>query len=174
VIGSTEMPPGGDLLVKALVEDDDAIGDVFLQPVARQRVFGALARDDGSQSAIFQPTEEAAQFRAEDGVIGQAGKQGFDGVEDHAFRADGLDGMAEPDEQPFEVVLARLLDLAALDLDVIEGELLLRDEFFEIEAERADIGCQFGRALLEHHEHAGVAMLCRPAHEELRGEHGLS
>ena len=39
---------------------------------------------------------------------------------------DRVDGVAQADEQPFEVVLAGLLDLAALDVDVVDGELLLR------------------------------------------------
>ena len=43
------------------------------------------------------------------------GEQRLDGVEHHPLGADRVDGVAEPDEQPFEVVLAGLLDLAALD-----------------------------------------------------------
>ena len=107
-------------------------------------------------------------------MIGQPGEKRLDGVEHHAFRADGIDGVPEPDEKPFQIILARLLDLAALDVDVIEHDLLLRYELVEVEAERADIGRQLRRVFLEHHEHAGLAKLRRAAHEEFHGEHRLA
>ena len=61
-----------------------------------------------------------------------------------------------------------------LDVDMIEDELLLRSQFLQIEAERADIGRQLGSVFLEHHEHAGLAILRRPTHEEFHGEHCLA
>ena len=57
---------------------------------------------------------------------------------------------------------------------MIEYELLLRGEFVQIETERTDIGRKLGRVLFEHHEHAGLAILRRPTHQEFHGEHGLS
>ena len=104
----------------------------------------------------------------------QPGEQRLDRVEHHAFRADGVDGVPEPQEEPFQVILARLLDLAALDVDIIEHDFFLCRELAQIEAERADIGLEFGRVFLEHHEHARLAKLRRPAHQEFHGEHGLS
>lgn len=40
--------------------------------------------------------------------------------------------------------------------------------------ERANIGGNFGRAFLEHHEHARFAKLRRPVYQEFDGEHGLA
>ena len=45
-------------------------------------------------------------------------------VQHHALGADLVDHRVEADEQPFQVVLAGLLDLAALDVDVIDRHLL--------------------------------------------------
>ena len=46
-----------------------------------------------------------------------------------------LHGVLEPDEQAVEVVFAGLLDLAALDVDVVDDQLPLRDEVVQIDAE---------------------------------------
>ena len=73
---------------------------------------------------ILEPAEQPAQFGAQDRVVGQAGKQRFDRVEHDPLGADRVDGVAEANEQPLEVILAGFLDLAALDADVIDGELV--------------------------------------------------
>ena len=138
------------------------------------RSLAFLAGDDRRHAAILQPAKKPAQFRAQDGVIWQPGEERLDRVEHHALGADGIDGVPEPDEEAFKIVLARLLDLAALDVDVVEQDLFLRGKLLQIEAERADVGRQLRRVLLEHHEHARLAELRRPAHEELHGEHGLA
>ena len=105
----------------AMVEDDHAVGDVFLEAVARDRAAVALlAGDDRGHAAVLQPAEQAAQLGAQNGVIGQSGEQRLDRVEHHAFRADGIDRVPSRMNRPFEVVLAGLLDLAALDMDVVE------------------------------------------------------
>ena len=166
--------PGANLLGDALVENNHAIGHIFFQPVPRDRRLALFAGNDGRHAAILQPAEQPAQLRAQDGVIWQSGEQRLDRVEHDAFRADGIDGVAETDEEPFEIVLAGLLDLAAFDMDVIEQDHFLRGELVQIEAERADVGCEFGGVFLEHHEHARLAELCRTAHEEFHGEHRLA
>ena len=53
-------------------------------------------------------------------MIWQPGEERLDRVEDDALRAGGLDGVPQPDEQTFEIILARLFDLAALDMDIIK------------------------------------------------------
>ena len=47
----------------------------------------------------------------------------FDGVEHHALGADLLDGVFEAHEQALEIVFAGFLDLAAIDVDVVDDEL---------------------------------------------------
>ena len=80
----------------------------------------------------------------------------------------------QPDEQALEVVLAGLLDLAALDTHVVDRELLLCLELLQVEAERGDVGGELFPRLLERHEDARLAVLGGPAHEELHGEQRLA
>ena len=72
----------------------------------------------------------------------------------------------EPDEQPFEVVLARFLDLAALDADVVDRELFRLDQRGQVEAERRDVAGHLLGVLLERDEHAGFVELERAIHQE--------
>ena len=137
VIGRTEMPsssirngyslvpcvraavlddaqaPRGDLLGHAVVEQDHAVGDVLLQPLAGERAVAALAGDDRGDALVLEPAEQPPQLRAQDRLVGEAAEERLDGVEHDALGADRVDGVAQADEQAFEVVLAGLLDLAA-------------------------------------------------------------
>jgi hypothetical protein len=56
----------------------------------------------------------------------------FDGVDDDALRADRIDGIAEPNEKTFKIVLARLGDLGAFDFDVIDRKLLFGNQLFDV------------------------------------------
>lgn len=107
-------------------------------------------------------------------MIGQPGEERLDGIEHHTFGSDGIDGVAEADEQPLQIILAGLLDLAALNVDMLEHEFFLGDELVQVEAERADIGGEFRGVFLEHHEHARFVKLRRPTHQKLQGEHRLA
>ena len=69
---------------------------------------------------------------------------------------------AEPDEQPLEVVFAGLLDLAALDADVVEGEQALLLQALQVEAQRGDVGLEVARGLLEAHEEPGSPYFSAP------------
>lgn len=82
--------------------------------------------------------------------------------------------MLEADEEPLEVVLAGLLDLPALDVDVVEEEPLLGDQAIEVEAERGDVRLQLVLGLLEQQGDPGLAEVARAAHEELRPEQRLA
>ena len=59
-------------------------------------------------------------------VVGQAGEQRLDGVQHDALGADRVDGVAQADEQPLQVVLAGLLDLAPLDAHVVDARASCR------------------------------------------------
>ena len=118
--------------------------------------------------------EEPAQLGAQDRMIGQPGEERLDGVEHHAFGTDGIDGEAEADEQPLQIILAGLLDLAALNADMLEHEFFLGDELVQVEAERADVGGEFRGVFFEHHEHARLAELRGPPHQKLHREHRLA
>ena len=119
------QPARGDLLRDPVVEQDHAVRDVFLEPVPGERSRPALGRDDGGHAAVLQPAEQPAQLGAQQGRVRQAREQALDRVEHDALGADRVDGVAQADEQPLEVVLARLLDLGALDAHVVDQQLLL-------------------------------------------------
>jgi hypothetical protein len=79
----------------------------------------------------------------------------------------------QPDEEPFEVVLAGLRDLAALDVHVIDDDLVLGDEGVEIESQRADVLSQLLGRLLERHEDARLAEFHGAADDVFKGEQRL-
>ena len=168
------QPARRDLVVDAVVEQDHAVRDVLLEPLPGQQALAALAGDDGGHASVLQPAEQPPQFGAQDAVVRQAGEQRFDRVEHDALGADRLDRVAEPDEQPFEIVLAGLLDLAAFDADVVDGQFLRRDQLRKVEAERRDVLGDLLAALLEGHEDAGLAELQRAIHQELHGQQRLA
>ena len=117
---------GGDLVGDAVVEEDDAVGDVFFEALAGEGSVAAFGGDDGGEIFFFEPVEEAAEFGAEDGGIGEAGEEGFDSVEHDAFGADGFDGVVEADEEAFEIVFAVLFDFGAFVLDVVDVDFFMR------------------------------------------------
>ena len=55
-----------------------------------------------------------------------------------------VDGVAQADEQAFQVVLAGFLDLAALDADEIEHDLFLLLQLVQVKAQRPHVGDQLG------------------------------
>ena len=85
------QPARRDLIVNAVVEEDHRIRDVLLEALAGQRALAALAGDHGGHALVLQPAEEPPQFGAEDPVVGEAGEQRLDRVEDDALGADRLE-----------------------------------------------------------------------------------
>ena len=82
--------------------------------------------------------------------------------------------MAEPEEQSFEIVFAGLLDLGALDENVVEDQFFVCDQLFQIEAKGRDVCSQFLVCLFERHEHAGFVEEHRATHEKFHGKQGLA
>ena len=81
--------------------------------------------------------------------------------------------MAEPDEQPLQVVLAGVLKLAFLDMHVVERQLFPGHQIVQVEAQGGEVFGQLVGLLLEGHEDAGLAELGSPAHQELHGKQRL-
>ncbi len=105
----------------------------------------------------------------------QAAEERLDGVEHHALGADRVDGVAQADEQPFEVVLAGLLDLAALDVHVVDDQLAFaRPAPSRSKPSERTFCVSSSVALLERHEHARLAELRGAAHQELHGQQRLA
>ena len=70
--------------------------------------------------SIFQPAEKAAQLRPQNALVHQSGKKILDGVEHHALGADGVDCRTQANEQAFKIVIAGLVDFAALNANEID------------------------------------------------------
>ena len=165
---------GRDLIVDAVVEQDHRVRDVLLESLPGEGTVAALAGDHRRDALVLQPPEQPPQFGPEDGVVLQAGKQRFDGIEDDALGADRPDRVIEPDEQPFEIVLARFLDLAAFDAHVVDRELLRLDQLREVEAERRDVAGNLLGVLLERHQHAGLVEMKRAVHQKRERQQRLA
>ena len=85
-----------------------------------------------------------------------------------------VDGIAQADEKALEIVFAGFGDLGALDLDVIDGELLLGDQLLDVVVKRTDVLDEVLRALFERQEHARLVVLDRAVVKEGHGEQGLA
>ena len=168
------QPPGRDLLLHPQIEENDAVGDVLLEPVAGEGLVAALAGDDGRDALALQPAKEPVQLGAQQVLVGERAEENLGGVDEDAAGADGVDGQPEPDEEAVEAVVARLRDGGGVDGHVVDDELFLRDEPRQIEAERGDVGRQLARALLEAEDGPRLAELRRAAHEKLEPEDRLS
>src|SRR5262249_42745763 len=88
--------------------------------------------------------------------------------------SDGINGMPQADEETFEVVLAGFVDLASLDMDVVDQDFFLSDKLIQVETERTDVPGQILGRLFKSQEDAGFPELGGPAHEEFGGEQSLA
>ena len=68
------QPPGGELVVDAVVQQDDAVGDVFLQAVAGEGPSPLLAGDDGGDALVLEPAEQPPQLGPQDAVLEKPAK----------------------------------------------------------------------------------------------------
>ena len=134
----------------------------------------ALGRDDRRDALVLQPGEQTIELGAQDALVGQHAEQGFDRVEHDALGANGIDRRAQTDEQPLEIVLAGLEKLISVEDDVLDGKPLAADQPAEIEAQRERILREVIGALLEAHEHAGLAEIARASRQELDAQQGLA
>ena len=69
---------GRDLVLDPVVEQDDAVRDIFLDAVPGQLPIAAFAGDDGGDALVLQPGEQPAQLRTKDRRIGKAGEEGLE------------------------------------------------------------------------------------------------
>src|SRR4051812_23359787 len=167
-------PPRRQLLFDAMVEQDHAVGHVFLETLARERSVSALCGDHRRDAAVLQPAEQPAQLGAQQRHVGEAGKQRFDRIQNDALRADAVDCKTKAQEKPLQVVLARLFDLPPVDEYVIERELPFAYEHVDVEAERADVLREFLFGFLERDACAWFVELGCAANQELHPEQGLA
>jgi hypothetical protein len=82
--------------------------------------------------------------------------------------------MAQADEQSFEVVLPRFLDLAPVDVNVVDRQLLCLDEVIKVEAERTDVFCQFYCGFFEGEEYARLIVQHGSSDKEFDSQESFS
>ena len=162
--------PDGCLAAHAMVEQNDAVGNIFLQPLTRQRLVATLAGDDRGYAAFFQPVEQAAQFGAQDERIGQAGKNRFNRIQHNALGADAVNRIRETDEQTIQIKLPAFFNFTAFDTHVVYAQLVLLDKLIQVVTERRNILTQLCRGFLERHEYARLVVLHRTAHQKLHAQ----
>lgn len=80
--------PRRDLIEHAIVQKDHAVRDIFLDAIAGQLAFAALARDDRSDPLVLEPCEEASKLAAQHRLIRETREQRLYGVKDDALGAD--------------------------------------------------------------------------------------
>ena len=168
------QPSGRMLLGDAMVQNDYAVGHVLLEPLAGKRAVAALSGNDCRDTLVLEPAKQASQFRSQDGGVAQAAEERLDGIEHDALGADGVDGMAEADEQAFEIVLTGLLDLGTLDVDVVQQQFVFSGQLVQVEAEGAHILRQFLGSFLEGQEDTGFVELGGAANQEFDGQKRLA
>ena len=72
-----------------MIQHDDAVRNEFLDAVPGELVRAIpLGGNDGGQSFLLEPVEQAADFSTEDPWIWQLAEERFDGIQDDSFRSD--------------------------------------------------------------------------------------
>jgi hypothetical protein len=127
------------LIFDAVIEEDHAVGDVLFDSVPGKRSFTRFGGNDGGDAFLLQPAEQAAQLGTQNVVVAKTGEQRFDRIQHHTFGPHGLDRALQADKQPFEIVLAGCLDLAALHANIIHEELLTRAQAGKIKSHGPDV-----------------------------------
>src|SRR5688500_6797955 len=148
------QPTRREVFRDAMVEHDDAVGDVLLQSLPRYAAIASLAGNDRRNALVLEPAKEAPEFGAQNRFIRQPAEQRFESVQGNPFCADRVDRVTEAYKEPFEVVFTGFFDLAAFDMDIVDQHLLARRQVVEIEAKRPHVLGQLWRGLLESNETA--------------------
>src|SRR4029077_13168621 len=112
--------PRRHLIDDAMIERDDAIGNVFFQTKTSERDVAALTGHDDCDTFFLEPAKQPAKLRANDGLIRQCAEKNFDRIEHYALRLDRINRVTESNEETFKIVLAGFLELRAIHEDVIQ------------------------------------------------------
>ena len=163
-----------DLIRDPVAEKDDAVADILFKALAGQHVDPGFAGDDGGHAFLLEPAKETTDFGSQEWRVGQVTKERFDGIEYHSLGTDGVDRVAEADEETFQIVFAGLFDLAALDGNGINHEFLAPDQVLEVKSERLDVPDQLLFALLERHKDARLIVQKGTIHQKLHSQHRLA
>ncbi len=99
----------------------------------------ALGGDDGGQSFLLEPVEQAADFGAHDPWVWQLAEQRFNGVQHDSPRSHPFDCVGNSNEEALEVILSGFPKLAPRDGHLIYEQFLVRHQPVKVEPQRSDI-----------------------------------
>src|SRR4028118_1933930 len=103
-----------------MLEQDDAIGYVFLQAMTREGTITPLGSYDRRYALILEPLEKSSKFGPKNRLIGKTRKQIFNGIEHDPLGTNAVDGVPQADEKPFQVIFAGFFNFASIDVHIIE------------------------------------------------------
>jgi hypothetical protein len=165
--------PGGDLVHHPVAQEQHRVGDVFLNTAAGQGPLASLSGDQCGDALVLQPPEEAAQLGAQDDLVGERREQNLHRVQYDPFAP--TESMAcQADKEALQIVLAGLLDHAALDIGEIHGQQLLFLQVRQVETQGDQVLGQLLRGFLKGHEDAGLTVIDSPPHHKLHAQQGLA
>lgn len=90
-----------DLVRDAMIDNDDAVGNILLEPLAGERVGASLSGDHGRDPAVLQPGKQTPELGAQHARIVQPRKERLDGVEHDAAGANAAQRMVQANEESF-------------------------------------------------------------------------
>src|SRR5471030_1152924 len=83
---------GGNLLSDSVVQENDAIGNIFLKAMTRKRATPKLAGHDCGDLFRLEPTEKSFYLQAENACVCDAREERLDRIQNNAFGANGVNG----------------------------------------------------------------------------------
>jgi hypothetical protein len=134
----------------------------------------ALAGHDRRQAPCFDPSKQSQQLGPDHGLILQRSEEDFNRIEDNAPGFDGVDGVAEADKKAFQVERAGFYKVVALQMDMIDDDLALFLQLFQVVAERCDVLGQVLLGFLKGEKHAGFVVGEGSVDDEFKAEDGLA
>src|ERR1700743_2561133 len=91
-------PSSRNLTYYPMIKEDDTVRDKLFQALPSKLIAGSFAGDDRCHTPLFQPAEQPAEFGPQNRFVGYPGKEGFDGIKNHAFCSEHRNGVSEPNE----------------------------------------------------------------------------
>ena len=136
------QPPRGDLIQHAVVEQDHAVGDIFLDAVAGELAFAALAGDDRGDALVLQPARTAAAVRRAGSRCSSSPENSASIVSSTTRLAPIVRSHGRAGRTGLRGRIRRFPRSRAFDADVIDDDLPGLDQPLEVVAERGHIGAR--------------------------------
>src|SRR5476649_623180 len=84
---------GGNLFPDSVVQENDAIGNIFLKAMTGIRAMPKLAGHDGGNLFRLEPSEKSFYLQAENACVCDAREERLDRIQNNTFGTNGVNGM---------------------------------------------------------------------------------